>query len=223
MKDNKPVLAVLGGTGNQGPGLAMRWATAGYKVIIGSRQAEKAQITANELNEKLGLDTIEGHINADAARMADISVLTVVQSAHQSALESLKSALQGKILVDATARVEFRDPHPPKQPSAGQIAQSILGKNVRVVTAYQNVPASALKKDLDQPVGADVFLCADDMDAVNAVIALTEAGGMDAFYAGNLDNAIVVEGLTSLLISMNKHYRGHAAIRITGIDKSSNA
>lgn len=223
MEDNKPVIAVLGGTGNQGPGLAMRWATAGYKIIIGSRQAEKARRVATEVNEELGIDTIEGLQNADAARQADISVLTVVQSAHQPALESLKAALQGKILVDATARVQPPKFTPPEPPSAGRIAQEILGSEVRVVTAYQNVPASALKKNLDQPVDADVIVCADDVAAAKAVISLTEAAGMGAYYAGGLDNAIVVEGLTSLLISMNKHYRGHGTIRITGIDKSTNA
>lgn len=223
MEDNKPVIAILGGTGNEGPGLAMRWATAGYKIIIGSRQAQKAQNTANELNEKLSINTIEGNQNADAARQADISVLTVVQSAHQPALESLKVALQGKILVDATARVQPPKFTPPEQPSAGRIAQEILGSEVRVVTAYQNVPSSALKKNLNQPVEADVIVCADDVEAAKAVIELTEDAGMGAYYAGGLDNAIVVEGLTSLLISMNKYYRGHGAIRITGIDKSIDA
>lgn len=221
MDENKPIIAILGGTGNEGPGLAMRWAHAGYKVIIGSRQAEKAQKVALELNEKLGINTVEGLENADAARRADISVLTVVQSAHQPALENLKEALQGKILVDATARVEFRDPHPPSQPSAGQIAQDILGPDVRVVAAFQNVPASVLRKNLDQPVSSDVLVCSDDLASAESVIKLSEAAGMRAYYAGGLDNAIVVEGLTSLLISMNKHYRGHGTIRVSGIDKSA--
>src|SRR5512139_3706253 len=104
-----PVLAILGGTGKEGPGLALRWAHAGYKIIIGSRQAEKATATARELNEKLGISSIEGLDNASAARLADICVFTVVQAAHDDALAGLKEALQGKILVDATARVDFRD------------------------------------------------------------------------------------------------------------------
>lgn len=223
MKDNKPVIAVLGGTGNQGPGLAMRWATAGYNVIIGSRQKEKAERVAAESNEKLAIETIQGLQNESAARQADISVLTVVQSAHQPALENLKDALRGKILVDATARVQPPKFTPPEQPSAGRIAQDILGSEVRVVTAYQNVPASLLKKNLAKPIAADVIVCADDVEAANAVIQITEDAGMDAYFAGGLDNAIVVEGLTSLLISMNKHYHGHGAIRITGIDKSTSA
>ena len=213
-------IAILGGTGKEGPGLALRWANAGYKIIIGSRQQEKAETTAAELNETLGIDSIVGLENAAAARQADINVLTVVQSAHQPALENLKAELQGKILVDATARVDFRDPKPPEAPSAGRLAQDMLGSGVRVVAAFQNVPASALKKNLDQPVtGTDVLVCADDVEAAEVVVKLAEAAGMRAFYGGRLDNAQVVEGLTALLISMNKHYGGHSSINVSGIEK----
>ncbi|MEK6221050.1 MAG: NAD(P)-binding domain-containing protein, partial [Chloroflexota bacterium] len=145
---DKPILAILGGTGKQGPGLAMRWARAGYKIIIGSREAEKAIATAEEINKKLDIESITGMQNEDAARAADISVLTVVQSAHQAALTGLKDALNGKILVDCTARVEFRDPKPPSQPSAARLAQNIFGEGARVVAAFQTVPATALKKHL---------------------------------------------------------------------------
>ena len=217
--NSKPVIAILGGTGNEGPGLAMRWAHAGYKVIIGSRQAEKAELTAGELNEKLGIDSIEGYQNADAAQKAEICVLTVVQSAHQPALEGLKDALQGKILVDATARVVFKEVKAPEPPSAARVAQNILGPGAVVVAAFQNVPASALKKNLDQPVQTDVLVSADDVEAAEKVIELVEAGGMRGFYAGGLDNAFVVEGITALLIAMNKHYGGHGTVQITGIEK----
>jgi hypothetical protein len=212
-------IAILGGTGNEGPGLAMRWATAGYKVIVGSRQAEKAALTAADLNQKLGIDTIEGMQNRDAARIAEICVLTVKAAAHQAAVESLRDELQGKILVDATARVEFKNPAPPEPPAAGRIAQDILGSGVRVVAAFQNVPASLLKKNLDQPVNSDVLVCADDVESAEVVIELAEGGGMRAFYAGDLDNGVVVEGLTALLISMNKHYGGHGTIQVVGLEK----
>jgi hypothetical protein len=133
-------------------------------------------------------------------------------------LEGLKDDLKGKILVDATARVDFRDPKPPSQPAAARMAQDLLGPDVRVVAAFQNVPASVLKKNLDQSLDVDVLICADDVPAAEEVIRLAEAAGMNAYYAGGLDNAVVVEGLTSLLISMNKHYGGHSGtIRITGI------
>lgn len=214
-----PVLAILGGTGKEGPGLAMRWAHAGYRIIIGSRQAEKAQATASELNEKLGVTTVQGMENEQAARLADIAVLTVVHTAHQAALEGLREALQGKILVDATARVDFRDPRPPAPPSAGRLAQELLGPGVRVVAAFQNVPAHALKKNLGAAMDTDVLICSDDLPAAQQVMALAQAAGMRAYYAGGLDNAVVVEGLTSILISLNKHYGTKtASIAVTGID-----
>jgi len=217
MTERKPVIAILGGTGNEGPGLALRWAIAGYKIIIGSRQAEKALTTAEELNSILGSDRIVGMQNNEAAKSADISVLTIVQSAHQPALKGLKEALQGKILVDATARVEFRDPKPPSSPAAAEIAQEILGTGVRVVAAFQNVPAHSLRK-LGEPIASEVLVCADDLQAGQEVIRLAEAGGMKAYYAGSLTNAVTVEGLTALLISINKYYKKRtASIRIAGL------
>lgn len=213
-----PVLAILGGTGKEGPGLALRWAHAGYKVLIGSRQAEKAAATAQELNAKLGISSIEGLENAAAARLADICVLTVVQAAHQGALTGMKAALQGKILVDATARVDFREVHPPEPPAAALVAQQILGPGARVVAAFQNVPAHTLKKNLDQEIQTDVLVCSDDLEAAQQVIELAAAGGMRAYYAGGLENAIVVEGITALLISINKHYGSKtASIAVTGL------
>jgi 8-hydroxy-5-deazaflavin:NADPH oxidoreductase len=217
-----PTIAILGGTGKEGPGLALRWASAGYPIIIGSRQLEKAQATAAELNAKLNIDTVRGLENGPAARQAQISILTVVQAAHQAALEGLVEDLQGKILVDATARVDFRDPRPPAPPAAARIAQDILGPGVRVVAAFQNVPAHALKKNLGQSLDTDVLVCADDLDAADQVICLAVAGGMRAYYAGGLDNAVVVEGLTSILISMNQRYGVKtASIGITGVEKKA--
>ena len=218
----KPTIAILGGTGKEGPGLALRWASAGYRIIIGSRQVEKAQATAAELNALLGVDTLTGLENGEAARRADISVLTVVQAAHQAALEGLKDDLQGKILVDATARVDFRSPRPPEPPAAARLAQSMLGPGVRVVAAFQNVPAHSLRKNLGQELDTDVLVCADDLPAAQEVMRLAEASGMRAYYAGGLDNALVVEGLTSILISLNKYYGvKNASIGVTGLAAKS--
>ena len=219
-KQTDRTIAILGGTGNEGPGLAMRWASAGLRIIIGSRQAEKAHTIARELNEKLELTSISGMENGDAAQAADIAVLTVNQAAHQAALESLKGKLANKILVDATARVDYRDPKPPNGASAGRIAQEILGPKVRVVAAFQNVPAHALPKNLGQPLDIDVLVCADDDQAAQEAIELVERAGMHGYYAGNLDNALVVEGLTALIITMNKRYKSRTgAIRVTGIQQ----
>jgi len=215
-----PSIAILGGTGKEGPGLALRWASVGYTILIGSRRLEKAQATAAGLNSMLNSNTIQAMENGPAARMADICVLTVVQGAHQAALESLKDDLQGKILVDATARVDFRDPRPPAPPSAGRIAQNILGPGVRVVAAFQNAPAHSLKKNLGGSLNTDVLVCADDLPAADQIIQLAQAAGMRAFYAGGLDNAIVVEGLTSILLSLNQRYGVKtASIGITGVEK----
>lgn len=221
MSSEKPTIAILGGTGKEGPGLALRWASAGYTIIIGSRQAEKAQGVARELNDQLGIDSIRGMENAEAARQADLSVLTVQYTAHRQALSGLKDDLRGKILVDATARVDFRDPTPPPPPSAARFAQDLLGQEVRVVAAFQNVPAHLLRKNLGQSLDIDVLVCADDEGSAEPVIQLAQAAGMRAFYAGGLDNAVVVEGITSLLISMNKHYGTKtASIAVAGIPKS---
>jgi hypothetical protein len=215
-----PTIAILGGTGKEGPGLALRWAKFGYPIIIGSRQLEKAQVTADKLNKELGIDTIRGFDNSTAARNSDLCVLTVVHSAHEQAIDSLMDDLSGKILVDATARVDFREPRPPAPPSAARLAQNKLGDQVRVVAAFQNVPAAALRKNLDQPLDEDVLICADDPADAAEVSKLAESLGMNAYYAGNLDNAVVVEGLTSILISINKHYGSRSAsIQVIGISK----
>jgi len=218
MSESMPKIAILGGTGKVGPGLAMRWASIGYSIIIGSRQAEKAQETAALLNEKLGLQTITGMENSQAVRQADICVLTVVHTAHESAVTSLREALQGKILVDTTSRVDFREPKPPRPPAAARYAQDSLGAGVRVVAAFQTVPAHTLRKNLGAKIDADVLVCSDDSHAAMAVMRLAEMGGMRAYYAGGLDNAVVVEGLTSILISLNQYYGVKtASIGITGI------
>ncbi|MBN1536063.1 MAG: NADPH-dependent F420 reductase [Anaerolineales bacterium] len=222
MSDNfavKPVIAILGGTGKEGSGLALRWAYVGYPVIIGSRQLEKAQMIAGELNKILGKEMITGLENNHAAESAEICVLTVVQEAHQAALKSLSSSLQGKILVDATARVDFRAPAPPTPPSAARMAQNLLGDQVNVVAAFQNVPAHSLKKKLGETLDCDVLLCSDDIPSAQKVIDLANAAGMRALFAGGLDNAIVVEGLTALLISINKYYGiKNASLFISGLE-----
>ena len=228
VKSPSTVLAILGGTGKEGTGLALRWAYQGYHVLIGSRQSEKAQAAAAELNQKLAglgipFQLVEGVENKEASRRAGLCILTVVQAAHQEALLALKPDLQGKILVDATVRVDFTDPRPPQPPSAARIAQELLGPGVRVAAAFQNVPAHALRKNLGQSLDADVLVCADDIDAAQAVMALAEAIGMRAYYAGGLDNALVVESLTSILISLNKYYGvKNASIAVTGITPGKN-
>ena len=212
----KPVIAILGGTGHEGTGLALRWASNGYDVIIGSRKEEKAQKVTAELNEILGKELIRGMENSEAAREADINILTVVATAHEAAIKSLKEDVQGKILVDATARIKFPNPKPPTPPSAARLAQDALGEGVRVVAAFQNIPASALK-NLDKELNADVLVCADHEEDAQQVMELIRGAGMDAYYVGDLDIAITVEGLTAVLVYLNKYNDiKHASIKIIG-------
>jgi NADPH-dependent F420 reductase len=211
-------LAVIGGTGNLGPGLAKRWAQAGYRVLIGSRQAEKAERIAAEINEELSMEGVVGYENRDAARQADIVVLTVKATAHEAVVESLKDVVEDKIVVDTTSRVDFKSPTPPVPPSAASMAQEAFGPTAKVVAAFQTVPAHHLKADAREPLDIDVLVCSDSMSAAEEVIKLVRAAGMHGYYAGGLENAIVIEGLTSILIGMNKHYESKtAAIAIRGL------
>ena len=217
-----PRIAVLGGTGKEGSGLAFRWAAAGYEIIIGSRKAEKAQTAADELNSLLdGGITVRGLANEDAAHEAELIVLSVPYGAHRPTLETVKDAVQNKILVDVT--VPLKPPKVstvqlPEGRTAAEEAQAILGEGVRVVSAFQNVSATHLK-DLAYSVDCDVLVCGDDKEARAEVIKLVAVTGMRGIDAGVLANAIVAESLTPLLIGINKRYGVKSAgIRITEID-----
>jgi NADPH-dependent F420 reductase len=219
----RPVIAVIGGTGPEGSGLAVRWAKAGYPVLIGSRTQDKAAAAAKELNAKLGGGGIEGLANLEAASRAAVVVLTVPYAAQLPTLRELKPALAGKLLVDVTvplvpprvARVQL-----PANGSAVEIAARELGPEVRVVAAFQNVSAHHLM-DLDHAVDCDVLVCGDDKDARETVVTLVRALGMRGLHAGSLANSAAAEALTSVLIFMNRHYKSPGAgIRITGLPAS---
>lgn len=220
MTDQKTI-AVIGGTGHEGPGLAARWAISGqYNVIIGSRQAEKAQAVAQTLNEKLGRNLLTGLANEEAIARADIAVLTVPYSAHTATLTGLKDLLKGKILVDVTVPLvppKVSSVVVPAGGSAGQEAQAILGDEVTVVSAFQNIGAGHLE-DPHHPIDCDVLVCGNSKAAKEEVIALANAAGMRGIDAGPLQNAVVVEGLTAVLIGINARNKVKAAgIKITGI------
>lgn len=215
-------ITIIGGTGNLGFGLARRWALAGRDVVIGSRTAEKAQDSAKILRDlcvSRKIDArIRGEQNGVAAEAGDIVVLTVPFSHQSATLEEIAPALKGKILVDTTvplvppkvARVQM-----PTEGSAGLIAQALLGEDVRVVSAFQNVAAQLLQSD--EELDCDVLVTGDDKDARAEVVELAEAAGMRGLQAGPLVNSVAAEALTSLLIFINKRYDCHAGIRITGI------
>ncbi len=214
-------LAILGGTGKEGAGLAMRWAMNGYKVVIGSREESKAKTRAAEMNAELGGDFLKGKANAAAAASADIVILSVPYSAHKPTLESVREGCRGKILVDLT--VPLRPPeimavNLPAGGAAALEAQAILGADVTVVAAFQNVSAVKLRQ-LDRDVDCDVLVCADSDAAKASVSDLVAAAGMRAIDAGPLKNAVAAESLTPILLHINRAYKVKGAgIRISGLD-----
>lgn len=214
-------VAVLGGTGNEGQGLATRWARAGYRVLIGSRTPEKAQRVAAELNEKLGSEMVHGEGNEDAAAECDIAVLTIPFSAQEKTLTALKESLEGKLLVNATVPLDPDDlgvVRVPEAGSAAQAAKALLGEGVSVCCAFQNVSHTYLRNE--GPVPCDVLVCGDSPAAREQTVQLVQAAGMVGWDAGPLENAVVVEGLTALLVGINRHHSiKHAGLRITGVQK----
>jgi NADPH-dependent F420 reductase len=227
-----PVIAVLGGTGKEGKGLAYRWAKAGYHVIIGSRTPEKALAAAAELASLLSAtpDTatllspsidIEGTDNFTAAQRADILVLTVPYSAHRATLESIREAAQGKILIDVTVPLvppKVTKVQMPEAGSAALEARQVLGEGVDVVDAFQNISYERLLND--ERVDCDVLVAGSSKFARERVLSLVEAAGFTGWDAGPIENTMVIEGLTSILIGLNKqHGSEYAGIKITGIQK----
>ena len=207
-------LAILGGTGSLGKGLASRWIKAGHDVLIGSRDLAKAK----EISIKLGLDASSGMLNLDAAKSCEIACLTVPFAHQESTLLSINDALVNKILIDATVplmppkvmRVQL-----PEVGSAALNAQAILGTDTTVVSAFQNISAELLQTDAD--IDCDVLVAGDLIDARNIVIDLAADAGLTGWHAGPLCNSVAAEALTSILIAINKkHSLAHSGIKITG-------
>jgi len=217
-------IAVLGGTGKEGKGLAYRWAKAGYQVLIGSRYSEKAVTIASEIMELLeGESSVVGTTNLEAAQQADIVVVTVPYAGHREILESVKDALSGKLVIDTTVPLvppKVSKVQMPMAGSAAQEAKEILGESVEVVAAFQNISYEHLLRDED--VECDVLVTGSSKKARQEALTLVDAAGLIGWDAGPIENSVVVEGLTSVLININKQYGStHAGIRITGAQKSS--
>lgn len=213
-------IAILGGTGEQGPGLALRWALAGEKVIIGSRKKEKGERVAAELNQELGQPLLVGTDNPSAAAAADIVVLTVPYSAHVPTLESVKDQLQGKVFVDVSVPLDpdnARRVIMPPAGSASQEAQDILGEQVSVVCALQNISAHLLR-DVNAEIDCDVLVCGSPKEARLRVIELIAKLNINTVDVGPLEAASLIEPITALLIRLNIRNKVHSAgIRITGL------
>lgn len=210
----KPLtIAVIGGTGHLGSALGRRWAAAGYRVIIGSRSADRGRTVASKIAGVTGSSEVSGTDNLSAAKGADIVVLAVPYESDRETLEHIRPALQGKILVDTTvplvppriARVQL-----PEEGSAGKAVQDMLGDSVRVVSAFKTVAATHLQSE-DEQLGLDVLVCGNDPEARRRVIELVKATGCRGWHAGAIDNSAASEAMASVLIFMNKKYKLHGA------------
>lgn len=211
-------IAILGGTGDLGTGLAIRWSKAGYKIVIGSRTLTKAQAAVADL-EKISPTTPAAAMeNADAAAEGDIVVLTVPAEHQISTLETVKSGLFGKILIDVTVPLvppKVGTVQLPPEGSAGKRAQDFLGDDVQVVTAFQNVAAHLLKEDVT--IECDVLVAGNKRSARDKVIQLAQQAGMTGWHAGPIENSAAAEALTSVLIQINRrHDIAHSGLQIVG-------
>ena len=214
----RPTLAIIGGTGALGTGLAMRWAGAGYPVVLGSRSSEKAKAAARDIEPGNGAPPVRGDDNLGAARAGDIVVIAVPFSSHDAILDEIGDAVAGRIVVDAV--VPLMPPKVslvqlPAQGSAAQIAHERIGDKALVVSAFHNVSAAKLRAG--GAVDCDVLVFGNDRAARERVIALADAIGTRGIDGGPIANSLAAEALTSVLIGINRRYRVEGAgLRITG-------
>jgi hypothetical protein len=219
MADPLPTLAIVGGTGKLGAGLARRLAKAGYSLVLGSRDEGRATEAAKALAADTG-GQVFGRANRDAAAVGQIVIVTVPFANQRAILEDIGPDVRGKIVVDTTvplvppkvARVQM-----PPEGSAAQVARTVLGEDVRLVTAFHNVAAHKLIQDI--AIDCDVLVFGDEVAAREAVVELAAAMELRGVHGGPLANAVAAEALTSVLVGINKRYKADGAgIRITGID-----
>jgi 8-hydroxy-5-deazaflavin:NADPH oxidoreductase len=209
-------VAIVGGTGNLGSALALRLGAPGVKIIIGSRDAEKAKNAVATLTPKLRAGELVGTTNREAVKDADFVVIAVPYEGHAQMVSDLKGQLAGKIVIDTVVPLNKVKPFVPPAGSALQEAQQILNGEAPVVGALHNISAVDLG-DVDAPLG-DVLVCGDDAAAKQRVIEIIQRIGATAYDAGPASNAYVIEGLTGVIIALNRKYKSkHGSIRITGI------
>jgi len=217
-------IAILGGTGPAGLGLALRLARAGESVIIGSRSAERAQEAANQIKQKIASQIqVSGAENAAACAASDLLILTVPFEGQAALLKQLRPSIKaGSILVDATVPLASSVGGRASrmlgvwQGSAAQQTAEILSKDVKVVAAFQNVSADMMNGN--DPLECDIIVCSDFPEATKAASDLVvKIPGLRAIDGGKLENARIVEQITALLIGLNIRHKGHGGIRITGL------
>lgn len=211
-------IAIVGGTGKEGRGLAVRWSRAGHDVAVGSRDAERAKEKAAELTA-LGLGHVSGGANADVAAAAEVVLLSIPYAAHTETLKELREALQGKIVIDITVPLvppKVSQVTLPAGQSAALEAQEILGPGARVVAGLHHISSVHLG-DPEHALESDTLIVGDDPAAREVVIGLANQLGLRALDAGVLRNSIALESLTPVLLHMNKKYKGNAGLKIVGL------
>lgn len=221
-------IGVIGGTGDQGLGLALRFAKAGEQVIIGSRDVKKAENAVNLIKNMLNSDectNVMGMTNEEAAREADLMILTVPLQAQMVTLKSIKDQVEGKILIDATVPMESCLGGSPVRyvnmwdgSAAERTANFLKDKNVRIVSAFNNISAASLT-NIEKDIDCDCLISGDDPEAKEKAMSLAEKiPGVKAIDCGPLENARIVEKITPLLINLNiRNKIKLAGIRITGL------
>lgn len=218
--DKEVSIAIVGGTGNLGRALAVRLAAPGVKVIIGSRDREKARRVVESLTKTLGERHIDGKTNQEAVKEAELVVIAVPHEGHAQMLMELRDQIRDTIVIDAVVPLKKGRPFTPPSGSALLEAQRILGKEALVVGALHNISAVDLQ-DSDASLG-DVLVCGDSEGAKQRVIEVIHKLGARAFDAGPAANAYIIEGLTGVLIHLNRKYKSkHASVKITGIGEKS--
>ncbi|MDE0053820.1 MAG: NADPH-dependent F420 reductase [Gammaproteobacteria bacterium] len=214
----KESIAILGGTGDLGTGLAIRWSRAGHEIIIGSRTLEKARTAVANLHKISPETPAQAMENPDAAAAGDIVVLTVPAEHQVSTLETVREGLKGKILIDVSVPLvppRVGTVQLPDAGSAGKRAQDFLGDDVMVVSAFQNIAAHLLQQDIQ--IECDVLVAGNKRSARDKVIELAAEAGLTGWHAGPIDNAAAAEALTSILIQINRrHDVSHSGIKIVG-------
>ncbi|MCI0546018.1 MAG: NADPH-dependent F420 reductase [Candidatus Rokubacteria bacterium] len=213
-------IGILGGTGKEGAGLALRWAQAGHEVIIGSRDADRARQKAAELGAQLPGGRISGAANRDAAAAAEIVVLALPANGLGATLPELREACRGKAVISTVVPLTFGGPRlftPPPIGSAAEEAQALLGSEARVVAAFHHIAAHELAAG-DHPIDCDLLVCGGDAAAKQAVGTLGASMNLRVIDVGPLANAGPLEGITAVLATINRRYKlKNSGIVITGL------
>jgi 8-hydroxy-5-deazaflavin:NADPH oxidoreductase len=213
-------IAIVGGTGKEGSGLGARWAGAGHDVIIGSRDPERARGKAVEIGARVPNSRVTGMSNADAARAADVVVLTVPADGLRATLPDVKDACRGKIVISTVVPLTFGGGRlftPPPQGSSAEEAQELLGPDAMVVAAFHHIAAHELQAG-DHPIECDLLLCGGDAAAKKLISDLAASMGLRAVDVGALTNAGPLEGITAVLATINRRYKlKNSGIKITGL------